>query len=198
MCRHTVGLNWTAIGIEHVGTSDRQILGNTAQLSASLALTLWLTGRYQIQLRNVIGHSESLTSPYHHERYRAVALPDPRRLAVTPPWRSTAEPLTATCPPPRGSRRVTGPAARPSVSLIQNARFNRPSARRRESRLRSRMPSAPTRPPTGSRLHCSAGHDVALLLVERDRLGERSLRAPPRRRACGAPRRGPRGYPRAG
>src|SRR3954453_17786255 len=22
MCRHTVGLNWTAIGIEHVGTSD--------------------------------------------------------------------------------------------------------------------------------------------------------------------------------
>ena len=27
--------------------------------------------RYDIQLRNVIGHSESLTSPYHHERYRA-------------------------------------------------------------------------------------------------------------------------------
>ena len=23
MCRHTVGLNWTAFGIEHVGTSDR-------------------------------------------------------------------------------------------------------------------------------------------------------------------------------
>ena len=22
MCRHTVGLNWTAIGIEHVGQSD--------------------------------------------------------------------------------------------------------------------------------------------------------------------------------
>ena len=26
MCRHTVGLNYTAIGIEHVGTSDAQIL----------------------------------------------------------------------------------------------------------------------------------------------------------------------------
>jgi hypothetical protein len=26
-------------------------------------------GRYGIQLRNVIGHSESLTSPYHRERY---------------------------------------------------------------------------------------------------------------------------------
>ena len=27
--------------------------------------------RYGIQLRNVIGHNESLTSPYHHELYRA-------------------------------------------------------------------------------------------------------------------------------
>ena len=71
MCRHTVGLNWTAFGIEHVGTSDSQILGNPAQLAASLSLTLWLMSRYDIQLRNVIGHSESLTSPYHHERYRA-------------------------------------------------------------------------------------------------------------------------------
>ncbi len=71
MCRHTVGLNWTAFGIEHVGRSDGQILGNPAQLSASLSLTLWLMSRYGIQLRNVIGHGESLTSPYHRERYRA-------------------------------------------------------------------------------------------------------------------------------
>jgi len=69
MCRHTVGLNWTAFGIEDVGTSDRQILDNRAQLSASLSLTLWLMSRYGIQLRNVIGHNESLASPYHHERY---------------------------------------------------------------------------------------------------------------------------------
>jgi N-acetylmuramoyl-L-alanine amidase len=39
-CRHTVGLNWTAIGIEHVGTSDREILSNQRQLRASLELTL--------------------------------------------------------------------------------------------------------------------------------------------------------------
>jgi beta-N-acetylhexosaminidase len=71
ICRHTVGLNWTAFGIEHVGRSDGQILGNRAQLSASLSLTLWLMSRYGIQLRNVIGHSESLTSPYHRESYRA-------------------------------------------------------------------------------------------------------------------------------
>ncbi len=68
MCRHTVGLNDTAIGIEHVGTSDAQILGNARQMAASLRLTAWLMGRFHIQLRNVIGHNESLTSPFHHER----------------------------------------------------------------------------------------------------------------------------------
>ena len=71
ICRHTVGLNWTAFGIEHVGTSDRQILDDSAQLTASLSLTLWLMSTYNIQLRNVIGHNESLTSPYHREHYRA-------------------------------------------------------------------------------------------------------------------------------
>ncbi len=69
MCRHTVGLNYTSIGIEHVGTSDAEILGNPRQLQASLALTLWLMQTEHVQLRNVIGHSESLTSPYHRERY---------------------------------------------------------------------------------------------------------------------------------
>jgi beta-N-acetylhexosaminidase len=69
ICRHTVGLNWTAIGIEHVGTSDGEILQNKKQMAASLRLTLWLMKRYDISLPNVIGHAESLTSPYHRERY---------------------------------------------------------------------------------------------------------------------------------
>jgi beta-N-acetylhexosaminidase len=69
ICRHTVGLNWTAIGIEHVGTSDASILDNPRQLAASLRLTLWLMTKYNISLPNVIGHAESLTSPYHRERY---------------------------------------------------------------------------------------------------------------------------------
>jgi N-acetyl-anhydromuramyl-L-alanine amidase AmpD len=69
MCRHTVGLNYTAIGIEHVGTSDQEILSDPRQLQASLELTLWLMQRKHIQLRNVIGHNESLTSPYHRELY---------------------------------------------------------------------------------------------------------------------------------
>jgi N-acetylmuramoyl-L-alanine amidase len=69
MCRHTVGLNWTAIGIEHVGTSDSEILTDPRQLQASLRLTLSLMVRFGISLPNVIGHSESLTSPYHRELY---------------------------------------------------------------------------------------------------------------------------------
>ena len=69
MCRHTVGLNWTAIGIEHVGTSDASILQNPKQIAASLKLTLWLMHRFDISLPNVIGHNESLTSRYHRERY---------------------------------------------------------------------------------------------------------------------------------
>jgi beta-N-acetylhexosaminidase len=67
ICRHTVGLNWTAIGIEHVGMSDAQILGNPRQLGSSLKLTLWLMQHLHVKLANVIGHNESLTSPYHHE-----------------------------------------------------------------------------------------------------------------------------------
>jgi N-acetylmuramoyl-L-alanine amidase len=69
MCRHTVGLNYIAIGIEHVGTSDAEILHDAAQMRSSLALTAWLMSRYGIALKNVIGHNESLTSPYHKELY---------------------------------------------------------------------------------------------------------------------------------
>ena len=69
MCRHTVGLNYTAIGIEHVGTSDAEILGNAKQLASSVALTLWLMERFHIPIGDVIGHAQSLTSPYHREHY---------------------------------------------------------------------------------------------------------------------------------
>ena len=69
MCRHTVGLNYVAIGIEHVGTSDTQVLGDRAQMRSSLALTAWLMAKYGISLANVIGHNESLSSPFHKELY---------------------------------------------------------------------------------------------------------------------------------
>jgi N-acetylmuramoyl-L-alanine amidase len=68
MCRHTVGLNWTSIGIEHVGRSDAEVLGNRRQMAASLRLTRMLQGRHGIATRNVIGHNENRSSPFHRER----------------------------------------------------------------------------------------------------------------------------------
>ena len=53
-CRHTVGLNWTALGIEHVGRSDSDVLGNPRELRASLRLTSWLRCREHIAIRNVM------------------------------------------------------------------------------------------------------------------------------------------------
>ena len=72
MCRHTIGLNHRSIGIEHVGTSDAQVMGNRRQLTASLRLTRWLMQEHGIRRRDVIGHAESLSSPFHEERVRAL------------------------------------------------------------------------------------------------------------------------------
>jgi N-acetylmuramoyl-L-alanine amidase len=43
------------------------VLGNRRQLGRSLRLTRYLRCRFGIAIRNVIGHNESLSSPYHHE-----------------------------------------------------------------------------------------------------------------------------------
>jgi beta-N-acetylhexosaminidase len=72
MCRHTVGLNWTAIGIENVGFSDAEVMDNPRQMSANLRLVRWLRCRFHIEIGNVIGHNESLSSPYHHEDVAAL------------------------------------------------------------------------------------------------------------------------------
>jgi N-acetylmuramoyl-L-alanine amidase len=71
-CRHTVGLNWTTIGIEHVGYGDDDVLDDPDQLRASLRLTRWLRCRFGVKVRDVIGHAESLSSPYHRERVRSL------------------------------------------------------------------------------------------------------------------------------
>jgi beta-N-acetylhexosaminidase len=72
MCRHTIGLNHRAIGVEHVGASDAAVIGNRRQLAASLRLTRWLMAEHAIERRDVIGHAESLSSRFHHERVRAL------------------------------------------------------------------------------------------------------------------------------
>lgn len=66
-CRHVVGLNHVAVGIEHVGFSDQDILNRPAQLKASLQLTQWLRCRLGLPIDQVIGHNESLSSPFYKE-----------------------------------------------------------------------------------------------------------------------------------
>jgi hypothetical protein len=70
-CRHTIGMNQLAFGIEHVGRSDAEVLGNAKQMNASLRLTLWLVAKFGLEVRNVIGHAESRRSPLRYERYPA-------------------------------------------------------------------------------------------------------------------------------
>lgn len=66
-CRHVVGLNHLSVGIEHTGYSDGEVMGNARQLRASLRLTRWLRCRYDLPTKRVIGHAESLRSPFYRE-----------------------------------------------------------------------------------------------------------------------------------
>jgi N-acetylmuramoyl-L-alanine amidase len=67
MCRQVVGLNYTSIGIENVGFSDQQVMNDAAQYRSALELTRWLRCTKHIPVANVIGHNESLSSPYYRE-----------------------------------------------------------------------------------------------------------------------------------
>jgi hypothetical protein len=66
-CRHVVGLNHVSIGIEHVGFSDDDILNRPAQLNGSLRFVQWLRCRFGLPVDQVIGHNESLSSPFYKE-----------------------------------------------------------------------------------------------------------------------------------
>ncbi len=63
-CRHTVGLNHQAIGIEMVQESlvgkhsaDKAILDRRRQILSATKLTAWLKQRYRISMDDVIGHA---------------------------------------------------------------------------------------------------------------------------------------------
>jgi beta-N-acetylhexosaminidase len=69
-CRHTIGLNYTAIGIEMVQPTgagshwaDQRILHRRRQIHAVLHLVRWLRARFHIRMRNVIGHAMANSSP---------------------------------------------------------------------------------------------------------------------------------------
>ena len=105
-CRHVIGLNHTAIGIEHVGDSDRDVLSSPRQLRASLRLTRALRCRFRIPVRNVIGHSESLRSPFYRERiprFQGQTSGDFRRSSMRRYRKRLA--AMAPCPRPSGAAR---------------------------------------------------------------------------------------------
>jgi len=66
-CRHVVGLNHLSIGIEHLGRTPSEVFDNPRQLQASLRLTRWLRCRFDLPPKRVIGHAESLSSPFYKE-----------------------------------------------------------------------------------------------------------------------------------
>lgn len=69
-CRHAIGLNHRALGVEMVqqtGTgshwADARILGRGPQIRAALRLVRYLRARFKIKLHNVIGHAMANSSP---------------------------------------------------------------------------------------------------------------------------------------
>lgn len=69
-CRHTVGLNHVALGIEMVqeelggrNESTHAILGRKAQIRSATALAAWLKQRYRVPMENLIGHAMANDSP---------------------------------------------------------------------------------------------------------------------------------------
>jgi hypothetical protein len=70
-CRHAIGLNHTAVGIEMVQEAgsgshwaDRQILHRGSQVHRVLRLVGWLKQRLGIKMRNIIGHAMANDSRY--------------------------------------------------------------------------------------------------------------------------------------
>ena len=70
-CRHAIGLNYTAIGVEMVQEAgsdshwaDSEILHRAPQIHRALRLVAWLKQRYAIKMRDIIGHAMANDSPY--------------------------------------------------------------------------------------------------------------------------------------
>jgi hypothetical protein len=76
MCRHAIGVNDRAIGIEMVQAetgsgprgADRAILDRPAQIRAVLRLVKALQRRYGIATRDVVGHAMANDSRFFHDR----------------------------------------------------------------------------------------------------------------------------------
>lgn len=71
MCRHAIGINHQAIGIEFVEMrSASNVLARPKQRRAGVRLVRWLQSQFGIATKDVIGHSEVNDSPYFLEKVR--------------------------------------------------------------------------------------------------------------------------------
>lgn len=74
-CRHAIGLNHRALGVEMVQQAGRgshwaagQILARRSQIRPALRLVAWLRQRYGVSMRDVIGHAMGDGSRYFRDR----------------------------------------------------------------------------------------------------------------------------------
>lgn len=71
MCRHAIGINDEAIGIEFIEPrSAANVLARSKQRRAGVRLVRWLQYRFGIATSDVIGHSEVNDSPHYTEKAR--------------------------------------------------------------------------------------------------------------------------------
>jgi hypothetical protein len=73
-CRHAIGLNYIAIGVEMVQETgsgshwaDQQILHRHKQIHSALRLVGWLKQKYGIKMRNIVGHAMANQSPFFRD-----------------------------------------------------------------------------------------------------------------------------------
>jgi hypothetical protein len=74
-CRHAIGLNHRSIGVEMVQEigrgshwAARQILQRDRQIRPTLRLVAYLKSRFDVPMRDVIGHAMANGSPYFRDR----------------------------------------------------------------------------------------------------------------------------------
>ncbi len=63
LAKQAFGVSPWAIGVEHVGLTDAEVMRDSRMRRASYRLTCWLRDRLHIPLRGVIGHGEVTSNP---------------------------------------------------------------------------------------------------------------------------------------
>ncbi len=148
-CRHAVGMNHTAIGIEHVGTSDRMVLNNDRQMRASLRLTRWLMARFAISHRQRDRPPGDAREPTPVRARPVLAVPRARRFPASGPCVSSARGC-ARSSSVVASRPGRDPAGSTPAAELEGPAVPMGDARNHPAGGRGRRSRGTTLPPTGT------------------------------------------------